>query len=494
MSNILDFEEVSMIKTMLSLRPGLSDQEILSYFTRPGRDINHARIGEIKRGMTWTWVPPAPVAETLAYMTARAGLPYPKAGDFLQGAGPSLATGPTLAVLEVTCWPVGQGLFMSGRLFGAAGGEFSWVYDCGSSSAANIRGEAVAAFRKENGRRRINLVTLSHFDEDHINGIVELIRRTRIGTLLLPYLPLWQRLLVAISEGIPADDPLFAFFLDPAAYLAESGEIEEIVFVPPAGPDDIVPDAEEEPDPERPIEGTKFEEDGPPEDSDDDPALLDGSSTRIRVLKPGGRIVIPSLWEFVPYNDAKMQPRLNDRFELWARRLSSIIIRDQKRRDQALRILKRVYDRTFGSTSTARNLISLFLYSGPVGTRSTLQHYSASHPVRWNAARDNFAQLSTGDGYLNSTARLDALRRFYGRGRRLQRSGILQVMHHGAMGNWHAGVAAALSPAVSLFSSDPANKNLGHPHAPVLRDFWPYCPVQVDAANAFRLNAMLVVP
>lgn len=494
MSNVLDADEVSIIKTMLTLRPNLNNQEILSYFTRPGRDINHARIAEIRGGNTWTAVPPAPVSATLAYMTARASLPYQAAAQFLQSGARTLATGPTLAALQVTCWPVGQGLFMSGRLHGAAGGNFSWVYDCGSSSASIVRDKAVASFRNENGRRFINLVTLSHFDEDHINGIVELMRGTRIGALLLPYLPVWQRLLIAISEGIEAADPLFSFFVDPAAYLTQRGEIDEIVYVPPAGPDDIAPGAGEEPDPDRPIESAKIEEGGLPEDSADDPALVDRGSTRMRVLKPGGRIVIPSLWEFVPYNDAKMQPRVSPRFELWAHRLSSIIICDPKRRDRALRIIKKVYDRTFGATSTPRNLISLFLYSGPVGTRTTLRHAVPSHPVRWNAARDNFAQLSTGDGYLNNAPRLNALRRFYGRDRRLERAGLLQVMHHGAEGNWHPGVAAVLAPAVSLFSSDPANKKLGHPHAAVLRDFWTFCPVQVDAANTFRLHAILALP
>ena len=494
MNNGLDADEVSIIKAMLTLRPELTNQEVLSYFTRPGRDINHARIGEIKGGMTWTWVPPAPVAAVLAYMSARAGMPYPAAAQFLQGGAPTLVTGPPIAVLQLTCWPVGQGLFMSGRLHGAAGGDFSWVYDCGSSSAAAVLGRAVAGFRKENGRRLINLVTLSHFDEDHINGIVDLISGTRVGVLLLPYLPLWQRLLVAISEGIAAADPLFAFFEDPAAYLAERGDIEEIVFVPSAGPDDLADGGGEEPDPDRPIEGAKIEEDGPPDGGADDPALSDSGSVRVRVLKRGGRIVIPSLWELVPYNDAAMQPRVTSRFELWARRLSSILIRDRTRRDQALRILKKIYDRTFGRTSKPRNLISLFLYSGPVGTRVTLREAVASHPVQWNAARDNFAQLSTGDGYLDTAARLNALRRFYSRDRRLQRAGVLQVMHHGAEGNWHEGVAAALTPAVSLFSSDPAIKRPGHPHARVLRDFWPYLPVQIDRDNTFRLHAILALP
>lgn len=42
--------DIGMIKTMLSLRPELSKQSILSYFTRPGRDLNHRLIAEIAGG------------------------------------------------------------------------------------------------------------------------------------------------------------------------------------------------------------------------------------------------------------------------------------------------------------------------------------------------------------------------------------------------------------------------------------------------------------
>ena len=100
MSNVLDADEVSIIKTMLTLRPRLNNQEILSYFTRPGRDINHARIAEIKGGVTWAWVPAAPLAATLAYMTARAALPYPATAHFLHRGGA------TPAAKGSTAWSV----------------------------------------------------------------------------------------------------------------------------------------------------------------------------------------------------------------------------------------------------------------------------------------------------------------------------------------------------------------------------------------------------
>lgn len=64
-------------------------------------------------------------------------------------------------------------------------------------------------------------------------------------------------------------------------------------------------------------------------------------------------------------------------------------------------------------------------------------------------------------------------------------------MHHGAEANWHQGVAAAISPLFSVFSSDPERKKWKHPHAPVLRDFWRYGAVQVDKHADFTASGYL---
>ncbi|HMI18349.1 MAG TPA: hypothetical protein VK533_02260, partial [Sphingomonas sp.] len=196
------------------------------------------------------------------------------------------------------------------------------------------------------------------------------------------------------------------------------------------------------------------------------------------------------LWEFVPYNDAELRPRVDQLFLTQVTWIVRRLLRRRPHRGLALALLKRLYDRQFGDDPHPRNLASLFLYSGPVGVRIGMRQHIATHAVRWNAARDNFAQLATGDGYLDSPARLAALRHFFG-STRIKRAGIVQVMHHGASANWHEGVAAALAPAVSIFSSDPAHKGYRHPHPEVLRDFWPWCPVQVDRERGFELVVWL---
>ena len=56
--NRLERWEVSLVKAMIA-RSQLNDQEILAYFTRPIRTINHARIGEIRTGARHAAVTPA---------------------------------------------------------------------------------------------------------------------------------------------------------------------------------------------------------------------------------------------------------------------------------------------------------------------------------------------------------------------------------------------------------------------------------------------------
>ena len=48
--NKLQRWEVALVKAMLVKDPSRNDQDILAYFTRPDRSINHARIAEIRKG------------------------------------------------------------------------------------------------------------------------------------------------------------------------------------------------------------------------------------------------------------------------------------------------------------------------------------------------------------------------------------------------------------------------------------------------------------
>lgn len=491
----LSVAEVRLIKAMLGLTPKLTMQAILAYFTRPGRDINHRVIAEIDANSRWPGEPPASILKTRAYMAAMEAIIRPDPDGFALNDVKDAQSW----TLFLDWWPVGQGLFSSGAIIRRNAPPLTWVYDCGSASKDTILCDALDAYghrQRSIGGKSIWLATLSHFDNDHISGFVRLIAGFPINTLLLPYVPLWQRLIIAIEQGIAADDPTFGFFLDPVSFLRaiDGGDIGEIVFVPSTGPEDPPPGAPEGPDvgPEDlGGDALKIEYGQPPPEAADDRAASADAVKAVRFLRKAGRIVVPLFWEFVPYNDAQMTQKATPAFLTAVAPLIDILRDDPPRRAKALKDLKALYDSHFGGSSTARNLISLFLYSGPLGRRIGLCRFLASHNVAFTGPTDRFCQMHTGDGMLDKGPRFDAFQRFYAPADRLGRSGIFQVMHHGARGNWHNGIAAALKPEVSLFSSDPAHNGFGHPHAEVLRDFWPYRATQIDRVEGFRFEGIL---
>ncbi|MDP3115952.1 MAG: DUF3644 domain-containing protein [Phenylobacterium sp.] len=69
-NNRLERSEVAIIKAMMAVTPRKTDQDILAYFTRPTRSINHGRIKDIRDGKTHTGVPAATDEELAAFLEA----------------------------------------------------------------------------------------------------------------------------------------------------------------------------------------------------------------------------------------------------------------------------------------------------------------------------------------------------------------------------------------------------------------------------------------
>ena len=234
--------------------------------------------------------------------------------------------------------------------------------------------------------------------------------------------------------------------------------------------------------------------------------LLDNEN--VELLCSGEVIQIQGLWEFVPYN-APRSP-VPSQFKVKVRNLRERLLgaSDEPGRSNALKALKSTYDKEFGAGSEARNRISLFLYSGPIysswvetkvlsgkacaRTRFPLRYpcYYRVHPEAPGIFAGKCSVLYSGDGYLSEAREFDDLNRLLGQPR-MKSLGVFQVNHHGAMGNWHQGLAQKLSPGFSIFCSDPMRGQTYHPDAEVLRDFWPYLPVQVNRSG-FSVHGWLV--
>ena len=123
------------------------------------------------------------------------------------------------AVLQCEFWAVGQGLFSSGKILSGGNTAFSWVYDCGSVKKS--RSHLMSSIKKMRScySDKIDLVVLSHFDEDHISGVEELLKNKQVKYLVIPYFPLWKRLIIALEQNISVNNKLFSFYLNPVEYI-----------------------------------------------------------------------------------------------------------------------------------------------------------------------------------------------------------------------------------------------------------------------------------
>lgn len=104
--------------------------------------------------------------------------------------------------LAVAVLDVGQGQSVLVRT-----GNFLALVDCGGDSLDDP-GDVAANYLQSLGRGGVDLLVVSHYHSDHANGIPQLLRRIRVGEIILPDVeedaPLRQAITAAAAEkGIP---------------------------------------------------------------------------------------------------------------------------------------------------------------------------------------------------------------------------------------------------------------------------------------------------
>lgn len=418
---------------------------------------------------------------------------------------------------------VGQGLFCTGVLgnFGRHERQncFTWVYDCGTNSARRFLDQAIREFEQKvtigNTRPVIDLLAVSHFDHDHISGLVMLLSRFHIRELVLPYVPLWQRLATVFMADAAYRSQLTQFLVNPVAFVAglRDVSVERILFVRGGGETPELPDFDDgdEPDFPKPDENQDLPEGGryrwpvtvhvtdeAPDDEGDvvnsnDSQKAARANIRVQYMQPGTAITVSRVWEFVPYNDSELAHIATSRFRSEVAKLRNklLLAPNNLQRQDILDHLKEKY-KAFGTSGFRQNLISLFMYAGPlVGVSSVpwgpifvakrIPSIESLHRVIYHPKMPA-AVLYTGDGFLNTAQRLKKLQTYLGPVRN-KNIVLLQVMHHGSRYNWFDGIAEKIKPAISVFSSDPRRKK-SHPHSEVVKDFLRYGPVQVDTETS----------
>jgi hypothetical protein len=422
---------------------------------------------------------------------------------------------------EYTFYPVGQGLFASGEisLGSNARHKFVWVYDCGTSSNKNLLETGIDDLRARYDR--IDLLILSHFDKDHISGVVNLLKHVRVGILMLPHLTLEQRLLIAFQQDRLSDDDVFRYYVDTVTTLRGRAEsISQILLVPASRGDEGPPYDDNGEFPFDPAAELRIEIESVSSTVESLNNPLPSESNvgshvpQTRMLKKNTALRVGrTAWEFVPYNEADDRA-IDATFAAEVVDLRDKLIDEDNdaERKKALRDLRSTYDRVFGKKQ--RNQISLFLYAGPVVQRHSSRHYThmtmctADHRCSqnmkpcictdcafdrlWDRRRNaSVSILYTGDGYLNTLPRIEDLVKYISK-RRIGNIATLQVMHHGSMHNSMTGLTNTIEPIASVFCADSSRRN-GHPHKEVLLEFIEHGPVIVDKERRFCVDGRILI-
>lgn len=219
----------------------------------------------------------------------------------------------------------GQGCFYSG-VINVEGKPYTMVYDCGTKSTGAYLKEEIKVFKdqlKLSGNV-LNLLVISHFDQDHVNQVATLLRGiASVDRVILPYLSPEERLYLyfqsmSAEDGADASGSSYAAFMaDPVAFLNRYN-VKEIIFIGNGGNDGGLNDNGEI-NPQGPINWNVRKE----TQSDINGYNLDDSNMKFNRLSTaaeyavsssrtkgkaevgfyaGGRIFIDRIWEFLFYS------------------------------------------------------------------------------------------------------------------------------------------------------------------------------------------------
>ena len=100
--------------------------------------------------------------------------------------------------LERIIHPVGQGGFISETIFWDS---FTIVFDCGSKGRKHkeLLSRQIDILKKRTSS--IDLLFISHFDEDHVNGVTMLVSEFQIEKVIIPFVPAEFRYIYDVLTG-----------------------------------------------------------------------------------------------------------------------------------------------------------------------------------------------------------------------------------------------------------------------------------------------------
>lgn len=381
---------------------------------------------------------------------------------------------PSPLISAQTQWAVGQGFFHSGAILDPDSDNpapaATYVYDCGTSSKDRFIDRELDAYLHSPtrpGSGGLDMVFISHFDDDHISGIMRLHAAARPRRYVIPSLSLVGRLSIAAqylvehnATSLPA--PFAEALANPRGWLTSLPGDPDVVEV-----DEAVGDVDRD---ERTAPPELF--DDVPSEGDQEnlrgifttaPRVSSGSTVGKVVTHRHGFPARSTLWEWQVYVPRAARTRL-EQFELALRAelrgTESVDLAGPAVSTEWIRKNWLALKRSYPALSRDRNLTSLCMYSGPpagASVRTWLPFLPdrLTLPLRpgWLGAGD--ANLATRQGACAFTDTFAPV---------LNHVGTFAIPHHGAATSWNDAMLDPFSlpgrrPPVCVVGADPTGRH-----------------------------------
>ncbi|WP_294264183.1 hypothetical protein [uncultured Chryseobacterium sp.] len=369
--------------------------------------------------------------------------------------------------------PVGQGCFYSGYIK-YEDFYFNMVYDCGTVSPRNFLTHEINKY-KTNVQGDLDILIISHFDEDHINGVFELLQGTTCKNLIIPYYEPIERLILAISSAETDGGDYIEFLQNPITYFIERDfKIDRIIVIGrPNNDSDKVLNSDNI-SPDTVIDENKgFILQADFYDKADSIILQDIAEidknilihSKIKFLKKPYRVQI-QFWEFIFYlrNHSnqllvqKVTKEINDL--IISKGITILDLFDI----EYLKDLKIIYEKNFNNDF---NNTSLVTYHGPIKNDNLRTYFWCEPHCRLQEYNNKSGTLLTGDISLKTRDSIQKLINYYDH--YMEKICFFQVPHHGAKANWNLTTSNEL-PAFCVYIINHGIGRKNHPGLEVIEN------------------------
>lgn len=360
-----------------------------------------------------------------------------------------------------TIHPVGQGAFYTERFYTDLNNIYTIIYDCGSSTQFSGRGQLIDSEITQtfDEGENITAIFISHFHNDHINGIKKLLEYCNVKYVFLPVLTNESKLLLMAYEN---NKEILMFINNPSKYITDIKPETKVIFIE-----------------EENIEEQNNHKDTI-EQSKENFYLDEDYRETNKHIRSGTKITalyLKGLWEYIPYN-----LKYNDLYSKIKREYSksglsipndALINIDSVNLWEAKNIFNNVIK------SNKRNINSMVLYSGSVIPQkwncNAIINYNFNCILNYYFDRYYNKHIKTGCLYLGDydLTEKDAFKLLKKKYCCVENNiSLVQVPHHGSKHNFDERICSEFADLKIFFISAGEKNKYRHPSCTVIEKIY----------------------